>query len=127
MCHILTCWQEDFFRAYHSNHGGSTNASTGTENTRYHFDVSAEHFPEALKIFASFFRSPLLAKESIERETKAVDAENGKNLLLDSWRLYQLQKSSSNPGHPFHKFGTGNLQTLGTNPEVCSPFANPAL
>jgi insulysin len=110
--------EEDYFRSYLSQHGGSTNASTSTENTRYHFDVSAEYLQEGLDIFAAFFTAPLLRKDSIEREMKAVDSENGKNLLLDNFRLYQLEKSTASPLHPFHKFGTGNLSTLGNDPLV---------
>ena len=30
----------------------------------------------------------------------------------DSRRLFQLLKSTSSAAHPFHKFSTGNLQTL---------------
>ena len=30
--------EEDYFRSYLTQHGGSTNASTSTENTRYHFE-----------------------------------------------------------------------------------------
>jgi insulysin len=35
---------------------------------------------------------------------------------VDGNRLYQLQKSTSNKNHPFHKFGTGNIFTLKTVP-----------
>jgi insulysin len=35
---------------------------------------------------------------------------------MDGNRIYQLQKTTSNPGHPFHKFGTGNTETLQTIP-----------
>lgn len=38
--------------------------------------------------------------------------ENKKNLQLDGWRIRQLEKSLSNPKHPYSKFGTGNLETL---------------
>ena len=46
----------------------------------------------------------------------AVHNENAKNLLNDMWRLFQFTKSTSNPEHPFSKFGTGNLETLKTTP-----------
>lgn len=42
--------------------------------------------------------------------------ENNKNLQLDGWRLYQLEKALSNPKHPYSRFGTGNLETLKENP-----------
>lgn len=43
---------------------------------------------------------------------RAVDSENKKNLNNDHWRLNQLEKHLSNPSHVYHKFGTGNLETL---------------
>jgi hypothetical protein len=33
------------------------------------------------------------------------------------WRLFQLQKSLADPRHPFHKFGSGNINTLRSRPE----------
>lgn len=62
--------------------------------------------------FAQFFIAPLFLEETLDRELKAVDSENKKNLQNDTWRLYQLSKSLSNPKHPFCHFSTGNLQTL---------------
>jgi insulysin len=41
-----------------------------------------------------------------------VHSENTKNLQNDSWRVFQLNKHLSRPGHPWRKFGTGNKQTL---------------
>ncbi|CAG8520538.1 10649_t:CDS:10, partial [Scutellospora calospora] len=38
--------------------------------------------------------------------------EYKKNLQSDSWRLYQLERSLSNPNHPFSRFGSGNLFSL---------------
>ena len=35
-----------------------------------------------------------------------------KNLRLDARRFIQLEKSLSNPKHPYSRFGTGNLKTL---------------
>jgi insulysin len=46
-----------------------------------------------------------------------VDSENKKNLQSDLWRLMQLNKSLSNPAHPYHHFSTGNLQTLKEEPQ----------
>lgn len=33
------------------------------------------------------------------------------------WRFYQLEKHLSSPEHPYHKFGTGSLETLWTTPK----------
>lgn len=56
--------------------------------------------------------APLFLSETLDRELKAVDSENKKNLQDDNWRLSQLNKSLSNPKHPYHHFSTGNLETL---------------
>ena len=42
----------------------------------------------------------------------AVDSENKRNLQNDSRRIAQLFKSLSREGHPWTKFGTGNIETL---------------
>ncbi|BDD58887.1 Insulinase (Peptidase M16) [Monascus purpureus] len=71
----------------------------------------------ALDRFAQFFVSPLFLESTLDRELKAVDSENKKNLQSDLWRLMQLNKSLSNPKHPYHHFSTGNLHTLKEEPE----------
>jgi insulysin len=85
------------------------------EDTNYHFDITPDHFAEALDVFAQFFISPLLSEGSTEREVNAVENEHIKNLQSDGWRAQQLRKSLSNPNHPNFKFGTGNLNTLCNN------------
>lgn len=71
----------------------------------------------ALDRFAQFFVSPLFLESTLERELQAVDSENKKNLQSDLWRLMQLNKSLSNPKHPYSHFSTGNLQTLKEDPQ----------
>ncbi|OJD16956.1 hypothetical protein AJ78_02938 [Emergomyces pasteurianus Ep9510] len=71
----------------------------------------------ALDRFAQFFISPLFLESTLDRELRAVDSENKKNLQNDAWRLLQLNKSLSNPKHPYHHFSTGNLQTLRDGPQ----------
>jgi insulysin len=71
----------------------------------------------ALDRFAQFFVEPLFLASTLDRELRAVDSENKKNLQSDVWRLSQLGKSLSNPKHPYHHFSTGNLQTLRDEPE----------
>ncbi|KAI8825830.1 Metalloenzyme, LuxS/M16 peptidase-like protein [Fimicolochytrium jonesii] len=103
---------ENDYNQYLSEHGGHSNAFTSVENTNYYFEVTSEHFEGALDRFAQFFITPLFAESCTEREMNAVDSEHKKNLQSDNWRLYQLEKDLSSPGHPFRKFGTGNLETL---------------
>lgn len=109
---------EDSYSKYITEHGGSTNAFTSTENTNYYFDVNADCFEEAVDRFAQFFIKPLMSADATTREIKAVDSENQKNLLSDSWRMSQLQKHLSLESHPYHKFSTGNWDTLEVRPKA---------
>ncbi|KAI3845385.1 hypothetical protein MKW92_038967 [Papaver armeniacum] len=108
---------EDSYSKYITEHGGSTNAYTSTEHTNYFFDVNTDSFEEALDRFAQFFIKPLMSADATTREIKAVDSENQKNLLSDAWRMTQLQQHLSAEGHPYHKFGTGNWDTLEVRPK----------
>ncbi|KAD0702505.1 hypothetical protein E3N88_43836 [Mikania micrantha] len=109
---------EDSYSTYISEHGGRTNAYTSSEHTNYYFDVNADCFEEALDRFAQFFIKPLMSADATTREIKAVDSENQKNLLADAWRINQLQKHLSAEGHPYHKFSTGNWDTLEVKPKA---------
>ena len=53
-----------------------------------------------------------MAESSSEREMQAVHSEHAKNLLNDSWRNYQLWKSSARKDSPLNKFSTGDISTL---------------
>lgn len=70
----------------------------------------------ALDRFSQFFVDPLFLEDTLDRELRAVDSENKKNLQSDPWRLMQLSKSLSSPEHPFHKFSTGNYKVLHDDP-----------
>ncbi|KAF7728621.1 Insulinase (Peptidase M16) [Apophysomyces ossiformis] len=108
--------KENDYNQYLSEHSGYSNAFTSIENTNYYFEVGQEHLEGALDRFAQFFISPLFSDSCTERELRAVDSEHKKNKQNDSWRMFQLEKSLSNPDHPFCHFGTGNLETLLENP-----------
>ncbi|KAJ0360313.1 hypothetical protein COL26b_014108 [Colletotrichum chrysophilum] len=122
---------ENEYSQYLALHSGDSNAYTGATSTNYHFDVSAKPANDmepsasnpsplkgALDRFAQFFIEPLFLESTLNRELHAVDAEQKKNLQSDEWRLYQLEKSLSNPKHPFCHFATGNLEVLKTQPEA---------
>lgn len=97
--------------------GGSSNAFTASDHTNYYFDVVPQQLSAALDRFAQFFLEPLFTESATEREVNAVDSEHVKNIPNDAWRLAQLEKSTSNPSHPYSKFGTGNKETLDTIPK----------
>ncbi len=127
---------ENAYSQYLSAHSGSSNAYTASTETNYFFEVAASSglgsnsitngsitngaitspLYGALDRFAQFFIAPLFLSSTLDRELKAVDSENKKNLQSDNWRLSQLNKSLSNPKHPYHHFSTGNLETLRDEP-----------
>ncbi|CAF1256026.1 unnamed protein product, partial [Didymodactylos carnosus] len=97
--------------------GGYSNAYTSADHTNYFFDVNPNMLPEALDIFAQFFISPLFSSESTDREMCAVHSEYEGNLFKDTWRISQLEKSTSDPNHPYSKFSIGNMLSLKTVPK----------
>ncbi|GMP41272.1 hypothetical protein CsSME_00011430 [Camellia sinensis var. sinensis] len=112
---------EDSYSKYLTEHGGSTNAFSSSERTNYYFDVIyviSNSFEEALDRFSQFFTKPLTSTDATMREIKAVESENQKNLLSDAWRVNQLQKHLSAESHPYHKFSTGNWDTLEIKPKA---------
>ena len=67
--------------------------------------------------FAQFFLTPTFTESATEREVKAVNSENDKNLASDAWRQMQLERSLSKEGHDYGKFGTGSSETLDAIPK----------
>ncbi|KFY13297.1 hypothetical protein V491_06446 [Pseudogymnoascus sp. VKM F-3775] len=120
---------ENAYSQYLSAHSGSSNAYTAATSTNYYFEVAAKAAESAdntdrsplygaLDRFAQFFIEPLFLPSTLDRELRAVDSENKKNLQSDQWRLHQLDKSLSNPKHPYCHFSTGSLETLKIQPEA---------
>lgn len=103
---------ESEYNQYLKDHGGSSNASTGTHDTVYQFDVHSDNLEGAMDRFSQFFITPLFTETATDRELNAVNSENSNNYQSDSWKQFQFDKSLSKDSHPFHKFGTGNLDTL---------------
>lgn len=108
--------EENEYLRYLAQHLGYLNAYTAAEHTNYYFELSADHLEGALDRFSQFFISPLFSQACQDREIRAVDSENKKNLQNDLWRFYQLDKLTSNPDHPYSGFSTGNLHTLQEEP-----------
>lgn len=106
------------FQQFINQHGGSNNAWTGTEHSCFFFDVSPNAFQKALDQFSQFFITPLFNVEALDKERQAVDSEFKLKLNDDSRRLYQVQKETINPEHPFAKFSVGNAQTLADHAET---------
>ena len=136
---------ENAYSQYLTAHSGYSNAYTASTETNYFFEVAASSEVSdskrltngdsesaingavskgfsssplygALDRFAQFFIAPLFLSSTLDRELRAVDSENKKNLQSDNWRLMQLNKSLSSKKHPYHHFSTGNLETLRDEP-----------
>lgn len=108
---------ENAYSTYLSENGGTSNASTYADNTKYYFDVVHNKFDGALDRFAQFFIAPLFTVSATDREINAVNSEHEKNLATDVWRIRQVNKSLADPTHPYSKFGTGNEKTLSEDPK----------
>ncbi|EOD51237.1 putative a-pheromone processing metallopeptidase ste23 protein [Neofusicoccum parvum UCRNP2] len=133
--------RENAYNQYLTAHSGHSNAFTASTSTNYYFEVAAQSKTPpasetssaassradlstrngsplygALDRFAQFFVEPLFLEGTLDRELKAVDSENKKNLQSDTWRLHQLNKTLSNPKHPFCHFSTGSYKTLHDDP-----------
>jgi len=131
---------ENDYNSYLTKYGGHSNAFTAPTSTNYYFELSAlstTNAPDAsangsqndlstekhdsplhgaLDRFAQFFVKPLFLEDTLDRELRAVDSENKKNLQSDVWRMMQLNKSLSNKQHPYSLFSTGNYETLHDEP-----------
>lgn len=108
---------ENDYSEYLSKHSGHSNAFTGMDDTVYYFDVHPSALDGALDRFSQFFISPLFSESCTDREIRAVDSENSKNLQTDVWRMFQLDKATSSRSHSYWRFGTGNLKTLSETPK----------
>ncbi|KAI9316323.1 Metalloenzyme, LuxS/M16 peptidase-like protein [Dichotomocladium elegans] len=109
--------KENDYYSYLSEHSGYANAFTGAENTNYFFEVGHQWLEGALDRFSRFFIDPLFSESCTDRELRAVDSEHKKNLQSDCWRIAQVEKTLSNPNHPWRHFETGNLETLSEGPK----------
>ncbi|XP_063684667.1 uncharacterized protein LOC134818889 isoform X6 [Bolinopsis microptera] len=90
---------------------GYTNAYTSDEVTDYYFSTRFK-FHDIMDVFAQFFISPLLDRDSIIREVSAVNSEWQRELSSDAWTSWDIMRVLSNVKHPFHTFSTGSISTL---------------
>ncbi|XP_065834712.1 nardilysin-like [Oscarella lobularis] len=105
------------FDAFLKKHGGCSNASTDCERTVFHFEVRSSYLREALDRFAQLFISPLLTRDSMDKEIDAVDSEFQMSLQSDSARKLQVLSSRTILAHPFGKFLWGNAKSLKETPK----------
>ena len=70
-----------------SEYGGYANAFTILEQTSYYFDIGYSGLQKALDMMAHNFHSPLLDKDTMEREINAIESEFRMNQIDDSVRM----------------------------------------
>jgi len=104
--------EPDAYSDFISEQGGHHNAWTGTEHTNFYFEVPQAVFGHALERFASLFKQPLFSQTWIDKERRSVEAEYRLKINDELRRLYEVQKETANPDHPFSKFSVGNAATL---------------
>jgi nardilysin len=102
--------KENDYDQFISNNGGFNNAHTECEYTLYQFEIVDDELEKALDIFAQLFISPLMLKDSIQREAEAVESEFQQNLIDDDVRIQQFYASLANG--PASIFTWGNQATL---------------
>jgi len=100
------------FEEYLSDYFGITNAYTEDEKTTFYYEIGCRGFQKSLLMFSRMFAEPLFDINLMNKEIDAVNSENEKNLNQDNWREHQIVKILSNPNHPYHRFNTGNNNTL---------------
>ncbi|KAG7796664.1 hypothetical protein KL929_003171 [Ogataea haglerorum] len=101
--------------------GGRWNAATVGERTSFYFEVPAFNsngtpdlcvYEEVISVFSSCFRNPTFNKGYARREIMAIDSEHTKNCSVVGKMAHHALRLLASPGHPFHRFSTGNFDTL---------------
>ena len=95
--------QENHADKYASDNDGWINAWTDDSNTNYHFLVENSALKNMTDIYAQFFISPLLRKDSLEREMQAVQSEYTMGYSGDFWPDYEMMVGNSNPESPYSR------------------------
>lgn len=102
--------KENEYHQYMRANGGSANAYTSFERTVFFFDIVQDKLEGAIDRFSNLFISPLMLKDSMEREMEAVESEFQNNISDDTIRANEFCASLANG--PVNLFGWGNLKTL---------------
>ncbi|KAH8883241.1 a-pheromone processing metallopeptidase ste23 [Thozetella sp. PMI_491] len=121
---------ENDFNEYIAAHSGYSNAHTYNTHTNYHLKVAAlpsngedptatnpSPLLGALERLSRLAIDPLIHPETVDRELQAVNSEYKMYLQDDTWRMWQLEHSTSNPKHPWNHFGVGSIKVLKEDPE----------
>lgn len=105
-----TLKERNSFDSFLNKYNGESNAFTSDDMTVYHYELDTVGLPESLKMFANFFKNPLIEEFTIESEIKNVDSEFQMGKNHDDYRIWRMQEILAG-----EEFSTGNFNTLGTN------------
>ncbi len=103
------------FSEFIKKSSGWSNASTRSDNTRYHFQVIDQQLEEASTRLQDLIYNPIIDIDSIKASVSEVDEEfnSSKN---KSWiKLLSVIRKNINPEHPASLFGIGNKESFGDN------------
>jgi len=107
------------YNEYINENGGHSNAFTASDCTNYHFCVVPTALEGGLDRFAQFFIAPLFDESCVEREMKAVESEQQKNLQSNAHQKYLLTRKLNCPeGHPVGHFNAGDMTSLLVEPKA---------
>jgi len=100
------------FVDYITQYSGVFNGYTDFDITAFYFTIHPDYFKKGVDIFARFFIDPLFDKQYIKKEVNSVNSEFERNIQVDYKRREQVFREIANKKSHFHRFTTGNNQTL---------------
>ncbi len=96
--------------SFFSLNGGFDNAHTGDDETNFYFSIGCNALKEGVRKFTSFFKSPLLLNECINKERQAVHEEYILWTNDDNCRKWEVLKQLASKNSK--RFSIGNNETL---------------
>jgi protease-3 len=88
------------------------NAGTGSDRTVFMASTQHPWLAVTLERLADALTHPKFDSQLADKERHSVHQEACGHRTEDSWRIFQINKETLNPRHPFARFSTGNLETL---------------
>lgn len=107
----------DAYQSYITQHGGTHNAFTASQDTNYFFEVEPKAFSGALERFSHFFIDPLFNADRLGNERQVVHSEYQSRLRDDGRRGNEVLDTLLNPANPTVGFSVGSTETLADRPK----------
>jgi secreted Zn-dependent insulinase-like peptidase len=103
------------FTEFIKKSSGWSNASTRSDNTRYHLQVNYQQLEEASMRLQDLIYNPVLDIDSIKASVSEVDEEFNSSKNKTWIKLLSVIRKNLNPEHPASLFGIGNKESFGDN------------